>query len=152
MHKTVMYCDKCGKEYEKWNHKRDELICIGEIISNGYDPYFHDKKDLCESCYTELENWWNSQEETNHNLTNDDQETMTKQHKTENKHNEMKLSNQLIFVLSIYSYAFAIAVGIAQLSNTLRTDYLGIGMIVLAVLQVIIAFVSLYSGYERKNK
>ena len=59
MRKLIMYCDRCKKEFERWNHKRNELIGIGEIIYDDGDPYIDNQKDLCESCYTELENWWN---------------------------------------------------------------------------------------------
>ena len=65
MRKVVMYCDRCKKEFEKWNHKRNELIGVGEIIydsvvfGSGGDPYLDSQKDLCEECYVELEKWWN---------------------------------------------------------------------------------------------
>ena len=54
-----MYCDRCKKEFEKQNHKRNELIGVGEIVYDSGDPYLDSQKDLCESCYTELEKWWN---------------------------------------------------------------------------------------------
>lgn len=60
MRKVVMYCDRCKKEFEKWNFKRHELIGVAEIVYDSGDcPYLDIQKDLCESCYTELENWWN---------------------------------------------------------------------------------------------
>lgn len=59
MRKVIMYCDRCKKEFEKWNHKRDELIGVGEIVYDSGVPYLDNQKDLCESCYTELEDWWN---------------------------------------------------------------------------------------------
>ena len=49
-----MCCDRCGKEFEKWNHKHEETI---GIYDDG-EPYLDCQKDLCESCYTELEKWW----------------------------------------------------------------------------------------------
>lgn len=55
----IMYCDRCKKEFEKWNHKRNELIGIGEINYDSFNPYINIQKELCESCYIELENWWN---------------------------------------------------------------------------------------------
>lgn len=58
MRKVVMYCDRCGKEFEKWNHKHEELLGIGKIMRNDVHPYLDGQKDLCESCYTELEKWW----------------------------------------------------------------------------------------------
>lgn len=59
MRKLIMYCDRCHKEFEKWNHKRDEKIGIAELIyDDGYDPYLDNQLDLCESCYKELEKWW----------------------------------------------------------------------------------------------
>jgi len=61
MRKVVMYCDRCGKEFEKWNDKRKEFIGIGEYIHGDGDPYLDYQKDLCESCYDELEKWWNSE-------------------------------------------------------------------------------------------
>lgn len=60
MRKLIMYCDRCKKEFEKWNHKRDELIGVGEIVHDSGDLYLDCQKDLCESCYTELESWWNA--------------------------------------------------------------------------------------------
>ena len=60
MRKVVMYCDRCGKEFEKWNDKRNELIGVAEFVYDNSDPYLDCKKDLCESCYDELEKWWNS--------------------------------------------------------------------------------------------
>ena len=47
MRKVVMYCDRCNKEFEKWNHKRNELIGVGEIVYNrGGDPYLDIPKRL----------------------------------------------------------------------------------------------------------
>ena len=59
MRKLIIYCDRCKKEFEKWNHKHHETIGVGEIIYDDGDPYLDCQKDLCESCYTELEKWWN---------------------------------------------------------------------------------------------
>lgn len=53
-----MYCDRCGKEFEKWDHKHKGIVGIGEFVYDNGDPYLDDPKDLCESCYTELEKWW----------------------------------------------------------------------------------------------
>lgn len=64
MCKLVMYCDRCKKEFEKWNHKRHELIGVGEIVYDSYDPYLDNQKDLCEECYVELEKWWNFYSQT----------------------------------------------------------------------------------------
>jgi len=55
-----MYCDRCGKEFQKWNHKHNELIGIAEFVYDDINPYLDSAKDLCESCYTELEKWWSS--------------------------------------------------------------------------------------------
>lgn len=63
MIKTVIYCDRCKKEFKKWNHKRNELIGICEMVYESYVPYPDVKKDLCESCYIELEKWWKSESE-----------------------------------------------------------------------------------------
>lgn len=60
MRKVVMYCDRCGKEFEKWNDKRNELIGVAEFVYDDSDSYLDCQKDLCESCYDELEKWWNS--------------------------------------------------------------------------------------------
>ena len=60
MRKIVMYCDRCGREFEKWNDKREELIDVVEFVYDDNDPYLDCKKNLCESCYDELEKWWNS--------------------------------------------------------------------------------------------
>ena len=60
MRKLVMYCDRCKKEFESWNHKRKELIGIAELCYDDGDPHLDWQKDLCESCYVELENWWNN--------------------------------------------------------------------------------------------
>ena len=65
MRKVIMYCDRCKKEFEKWNHKRNELIGVGEIVYDSGDPYLDSQKDLCESCYVELENWWKGNEQIN---------------------------------------------------------------------------------------
>ena len=54
-----MYCDRCGKEFAKWNHKHLEEIGIAELVYDDGHPYPDTQKDLCESCYTELEKWWN---------------------------------------------------------------------------------------------
>ena len=62
MRKIIMCCDRCGKEFKKWNHKHDEVIGIAEIVHEDGDPYLDTPKDLCESCYTELEKWWTSAE------------------------------------------------------------------------------------------
>lgn len=59
MRKVIMYCDRCGKEFEKWNHKHTEEIGISEFVPEDGAPYLDLAKDLCESCYTELEQWWN---------------------------------------------------------------------------------------------
>jgi len=54
-----MYCDRCGKEFEKWNYKpKEEVIGVAELMYDDGDPYLDEQKDLCESCYTELEKWW----------------------------------------------------------------------------------------------
>lgn len=61
MRKIVIYCDRCGKEFEEWNHKRREKYGVGKIIYNDYDdddPVMGLQEDLCESCYDELEKWW----------------------------------------------------------------------------------------------
>ncbi len=60
MRKTIMYCDRCKKEFTKWNHKKDEVYGIAEFVYDGGDPYLDEPKDLCESCYTDLKNWWNA--------------------------------------------------------------------------------------------
>lgn len=59
MRKIVMYCDRCKKEFKNWNHERRENIGVGDIVHGQGDPYLDDQKDLCESCYDELEKWWN---------------------------------------------------------------------------------------------
>ena len=58
MRKVVMYCDRCGKEFEKWNHKIPELYGIGEFVFDDPNPYMDSAKDLCLSCYIELDKWW----------------------------------------------------------------------------------------------
>ena len=58
MRKLIMYCDRCKKEFVKWDHMRKELIGVGEIIYDDGNPYLDNQKDLCESCYDELEKWW----------------------------------------------------------------------------------------------
>lgn len=64
MCKLVMYCDRCKKEFEKWNHKRNELIGVGEIVYGFGDTHIDIQKDLCEACYVELEKWWNFYSQT----------------------------------------------------------------------------------------
>ena len=49
---------------------------------------------------------------------------------------------ELIMLLSLCSFMFAIVVGIAEIAGVLRNDYLGIGMIALAVAQAIIALIA----------
>lgn len=63
MRKVVIYCDRCKKEFEKWNHKRIAVIGVGEIVYDSGDPYIDSQTDLCESCYDELEKWWKSESE-----------------------------------------------------------------------------------------
>ena len=60
MRVVKLYCDRCNKEFEKWNHEHDELIGIAELMYDDGDTYLDTKKDLCKSCYTELEKWWGS--------------------------------------------------------------------------------------------
>ncbi len=64
MRKVIMYCDRCKKEIKKlnleeWIHKKAEMYGIAEFVYGNGSPYLDEPKDLCESCYTELENWWN---------------------------------------------------------------------------------------------
>lgn len=59
MRKVVMYCDRCKKEFEKWNHKKAEVYGVAEFVYSDSNPYLDDQKDLCKSCYEELEKWWN---------------------------------------------------------------------------------------------
>ena len=53
-----MYCDRCGKEFTKCSYSRKEMIGVAELVYDNGDPYLDNPKDLCESCYTELEKWW----------------------------------------------------------------------------------------------
>ena len=59
MRKVIMYCDRCKKEFEKWNHKKCEAYGIANFVYSINDTYLDTPKDLCESCYIELENWLN---------------------------------------------------------------------------------------------
>lgn len=59
MRKFVIYCDRCKKEFEKWNHRKNEMLGIAEFEHEDGNQYLGEVKDLCESCYTSLENWWN---------------------------------------------------------------------------------------------
>ena len=34
-----MYCDRCGKEFKKWNHKHKETLGIAELMYDSEDPY-----------------------------------------------------------------------------------------------------------------
>jgi hypothetical protein len=56
-----MYCDRCRKEFTKWNYKdiKPERYGVAEFVYEEGEPYLDSPKDLCESCYTELEKWWN---------------------------------------------------------------------------------------------
>jgi hypothetical protein len=56
-----MYCDRCKKEFAKWNHKKTEIYGIAEFVYeyNDSGPHLDEPKDLCESCYEELKKWWN---------------------------------------------------------------------------------------------
>ena len=58
MRKLIMYCDRCKKEFKKWNNKQHEIIGVGEIMYDAGEPYLDYQKDLCESCYVELIKWW----------------------------------------------------------------------------------------------
>ena len=58
MRKVIMYCDRCKKEFKKWNHKQHEIIGVADIMYDESEPYLDEQKDLCESCYTELVKWW----------------------------------------------------------------------------------------------
>ena len=64
----------------------------------------------------------------------------------------MKSRNYCILALSLYSFMITMIVGMAQIHGVLRTDYLGIMMITVTVMQVIIMFIAVGTGYERKNK
>jgi hypothetical protein len=55
----IMYCDRCGKEFDKWNYKGEELIGVAEFVYDHGKQYLDCQKDLCKSCYDELEKWWN---------------------------------------------------------------------------------------------
>ncbi|SCW70548.1 hypothetical protein SAMN05660484_02606 [Eubacterium ruminantium] len=59
--KVITYCDRCKKEFEKWNQKRFEAYGIAEFVYDEVEPYLDKPYDLCESCYNELEKWWNFQ-------------------------------------------------------------------------------------------
>lgn len=59
MRKVVMYCDRCKKEFEKWNHRKNEVLGVADVVYEDGDPHLDEPKDLCESCYAELEDWWN---------------------------------------------------------------------------------------------
>jgi hypothetical protein len=60
MRKIVIYCDRCKKEFENWHHKKPEVYGVGEFEYDVDKTYLDEPKDLCESCYSELENWWNT--------------------------------------------------------------------------------------------
>jgi hypothetical protein len=57
----ITYCDRCGKEFDKWNYKGEELIGVAEFVYDHGKQYLDCQKDLCKSCYDELEKWWNSE-------------------------------------------------------------------------------------------
>lgn len=59
MRKMITYCDRCGKEFDKWNYKGEELIGVAEFVYDHGKQYLDCQKDLCKSCYDELEKWWN---------------------------------------------------------------------------------------------
>ena len=62
----VVICDRCKKEFKKWNHKKAEVYGVAEFVCDSGDPYLDSPKDLCESCYNEFINWWDfvAQEES----------------------------------------------------------------------------------------
>lgn len=60
MRKMITYCDRCGKEFDKWNYEGEELIGVAEFVYDHGKQYLDCQKDLCKSCYDELEKWWNS--------------------------------------------------------------------------------------------
>ena len=64
MRVVMMYCDRCGQMFEKWNHKHKEKMGIAEVMYTDGDSYLYSHKDLCEACYTKLEKWWYSDKNT----------------------------------------------------------------------------------------
>ena len=62
MRVTKMYCDRCGKEFKNWEHIQEEKMGIIDVDDGFIYSYNH--KDLCESCYAELEKWWGSGKNT----------------------------------------------------------------------------------------
>lgn len=58
MRKVILICDRCGKQYDKWDHKRPELYGIAEICHDNYEPHLDIQKDLCEECYQSLIRWY----------------------------------------------------------------------------------------------
>lgn len=58
MKKIILICDRCGKQYNKWNDKGKELYGFADVIYDDFEPQLDIKKDLCERCYLDLEKWW----------------------------------------------------------------------------------------------
>lgn len=57
----VVYAIMNGKLLPKGHGDLKDINAIRQklMIWDYSDPYLDAPKDLCESCYTELENWWN---------------------------------------------------------------------------------------------
>lgn len=60
----------------------------------------------------------------------------------------MKSSNYWILVLSLISFIFAIIAGFNILSDIAVIDIVGIGLLITATLQVIIAIIVVWSRYK----
>lgn len=58
----------------------------------------------------------------------------------------MKLSNQCILFLSLLSYSFTMVAGFGILRDTVIIDRVGIGLIIVAAVQVIIAIIAAVTG------
>ena len=58
MRKVILICDRCGKQYGKWEDKGSELYGFAEVVYDDFEPQLDIKKDLCKECYLSLEKWW----------------------------------------------------------------------------------------------
>ena len=61
----------------------------------------------------------------------------------------MRTSNYLILVLSLLSFIFTMIAGFNILSDIAIIDRVGIGLLIVSATQIVIAIVSVWSGYEK---
>lgn len=62
MKKEEWYCDRCGKNTQRWLNTHGFHIHTKHIITTHDDR----RLDLCQDCYNSLQTWWkNGKEQSN---------------------------------------------------------------------------------------